>query len=215
MLRLTGVTLAGLLAIVALDFILAPLPSWARATLFFGWLASIGVGAVVLVLIPFFSKLPLVRLARWLEERHPELQERISTTLELADHPEGVSPALLEELSEEAAADMGSMDPNQEVRTRRVRASMWPAVSCLTSIVTLLVIWPNEMGRLLVRAVLPFSELGNAGAFRFEVAPGDLEVLEGDEFTLELSYTGELNKPLELVMDKGDERVVEELTPVA
>lgn len=213
LLRLAGVALVGLLVIVALDFLLAPLPSLARAVLFYGWLAAMAVAAVVFLILPLMSPLPLVRLARWLEERHPELQERISTTLELAGHPEGISPALLEELSEEAAADMTSLDPHQEVQTRRVRASMWPALSSLAAMVVLLVIWPQEMGRLLTRAVLPFSELGNAGAFRFEVAPGDLEVLEGDEFTLDLTYTGELKGPLELIMDRNGERVVEELTP--
>ena len=66
----------------------------------------------------------------------------------------------------------------------RVRASMWPAVGSLAAILILLAIWPQEMGRMLARAVQPFPSLGNAGAFRFEVASRDLEFLERHPFEL-------------------------------
>ncbi|MDB4457228.1 hypothetical protein N9019_02600, partial [Akkermansiaceae bacterium] len=81
----------GLLVIVALDFFLAPLPSWARGTLFFGWLTAAGLAAILFIAKSLLTKISLVKLARWLEERHPEVQERISTALELSDHPEGIS----------------------------------------------------------------------------------------------------------------------------
>ncbi|MDA7866278.1 hypothetical protein N9A70_05835, partial [Akkermansiaceae bacterium] len=213
MLKTTSVILVGLLAIVAIDFFLAPLPSWARAGLFFAWLAAAGIAVVLFIAKPLLTKITLVKLARWLEERHPEVQERISTALELSNHPDGISPELLTELSNEAAADINTVDPRKEVAGSRVRRSMWPVATSLVAILVLVAVWPREMSRLLTRAVSPFTELGNAGAFRFEVKPGDLEVLEGDEVQIDLTYTGELNKPLELVFERNGNIVTETLEP--
>ncbi|MFT6180271.1 MAG: hypothetical protein ACI9NQ_000525 [Paracoccaceae bacterium] len=213
LLRTFGVVLGWLLLIVALDYLLAPLPSWARAGLFFLWLAAIAVASVFFILRPMTGKLPLVRLARWLEDRHPEVQERISTALELSAHPEGISPALLAELSREAATDISILDPREEVQTKRVRRSMVPVGGALVALIALVAVWPQEMGRLLTRAVSPFTELGNAGAFRFEIQPGDFELLEGDELSIDLTYTGSLSKPLELVIEKDGETLSETLQP--
>ena len=69
------------------------------------------------------------------------------------------------------------------------------------------------MSRLLTRAVSPFTELGNAGAFRFDISPGDLEVLEGDKVEIDLTYTGDLEKPLQLVIEKNGNLISETLEP--
>ncbi|MDA7609561.1 hypothetical protein N8660_04120, partial [Akkermansiaceae bacterium] len=215
MLKTASVVLIGLLAIVALDFFLAPLPSWARTTLFFGWIIASGLAAVIFIAKSLLTKISLVKLARWLEERHPEVQERISTALELSDHPEGISPELLLELSNEAVADIGTVDPNEEVAGSRVRRSIWAVTTCLVAIIALVAIWPREMSRLLTRAVSPFTELGNAGAFRFDMSSGNLEVLEGDNVQIDLTYTGDLEKPLQLVIEKNGNFISETLEPSA
>lgn len=215
LLKTVSVVLIGLLAIVGIDFFLAPLSSRARAGLFFAWLAAGGASTIVFTIKPLLSKISLLKLARWLEERHPEVQERISTALELSDHPEGISPELLSQLSSEAAEDIGRVDPHVEVAGSRVRQSMWSVAACLVAIMILVVVWPREMGRLLTRAVSPFTELGNAGAFRFQINPGDLEVLEGDEVQIDLSYTGDLEKPLQLVIEKNENLVAETLEPIS
>ena len=212
-LKTTSVVLIGLLAIVALDFFLAPLPSWARGMLFFGWLSAAGLAAILFIAKSLLTKISLVKLARWLEERHPEVQERISTTLELSDHPEGISPELLLELSNEAAADINKVDPNEEVAGSRVRRSIWSVATCLVAIIVLVAIWPREMNRLLTRAVSPFTELGNAGAFRFDISPGNLEVLEGDEIQIDLTYNGDLEEPLQLIIEKNGNLIAETLEP--
>jgi hypothetical protein len=213
LLRTASVVLGGLLLIVALDFFLAPLPAWARAGLFFAWLAAVTIASILFIFRPLLTRISLVRLARWLEDRHPEVQERISTALELSDHPEGISPELLDDLSQEAATDIRAFDPREEVQTKRVRKSLWPAAVALVALLVLVAVWPREMGRLLTRAVSPFSGLGNAGAFRFEIEPGNVELLEGDELKIDLTYTGSLRKPLELVIDKDGQILTESLQP--
>lgn len=213
LLRTSTVLVGGLLLTVALDYFLAPLPALARAVLFFLWIAAIVVAVIVFILKPMSGKLTLVRLARWLEHQHPEVQERISTALEISERPGGISPDLLAALSKEAALDMSALDPRQEVRTKRIRRSMWPAAAVTVAILVLVAIWPREMGRLITRAVSPFSELGNVGAIRFEIQPGDLEVLEGDEIDLDFVYTGALERPLELLIEKDGEVFSEILKP--
>jgi len=211
--RTATVLLGGLLLIVALDYFLAPLPAMVRGGLFFLWLAAILAAVVIFIVIPISAKLSLVRLARWLENQHPEVQERISTALEIAERPEGISPELLSELSREAALDVSALDPRREVQSKRIRRSIWPAIGITAAILVLMAVWPREMGRLLTRAISPFSELGNAGAFRFELKPGDLEVLVGDAIALDLTYTGSLDKPLELLIERDGKVVSETLTP--
>ncbi len=211
--RTTTVVLGGILLIVTLDYFLAPLPSLVRAGLFFLWLAAMLAAFVLFIVIPMSARLSLVRLARWLENQHPEVQERISTALEIAERPEGISPELLDALSKEAALDVSALDPQKEVQTKRIRRSILPAIGMTAAILVLMAIWPREMGRLLTRAISPFSELGNAGAFRFELKPGDLEVLEGDEFALDLTYVGSLEKPLELLLERDGKIIAETLTP--
>ena len=215
LLRTLSVILGGLFILVALDYFLAPLPSSVRGILFFGWLAVVGYGLFRFLIRPLTRKITLVRLARWLEERHPEVQERISTALELSDHPEGISPALLTELSKDAAKDVGDINPTDEVRSTRVKKSLWPAAAMAIALVSMLVIWPREMSRLIARAISPFSDLGNVGAFRFTINPGDMEVLEGDEVVIEMTFEGELEGDLEFMVEKNGEVLTESLSPVA
>ncbi|MGJ8695227.1 MAG: hypothetical protein ACSHYF_02845 [Verrucomicrobiaceae bacterium] len=210
MVRFGSVVLGGLLLIAALDFIFAPLVTAIRVLLFFLWLAVMGWGLWSYLLRPLRRIISDVQLARWLEIRHPEVQERISTSLELAGSHEGISEELLAELSSEAATDLSGLDPEVEVTTRRVRKSVVPLAAMVGVIALLLAVFPQEMGRLLARAVAPFSTMGNAGGLRFEIMPGDQELIEGEPLLISLSYEGDLKEPLELVTRTSSGRELSE-----
>ena len=90
---LTTVALCGLLLIMAVDWFLAPVPTWARWALFGAWLVAVLLTAKH-ALSPVMRKISPVALARWLELRHPEMQERISTALELQGQERGISAGL-------------------------------------------------------------------------------------------------------------------------
>lgn len=182
---------AGLLLIAAIDFIFAPVPQVIRLVLFLCWLGSLGWAFYQALFRPLKQQIGDVKLARWLERRHPEVQERISTSLELSDHPEGVSTSLLDELSLEAATDLTSIDPSVEVSSKKIRRSLWSVVGLAAAIALLLAVYPQQMSRLLSRAISPFSDSGNAGAAQFTFEPGDIEVFEGDEVVINLTYEGE------------------------
>lgn len=200
---LATVFLAGLLLIMAADYFFAPLPNAARWLLFGAWLIVFGFAAKR-VLTPLFRKITLVRIARWIEARHPEMEERLSTVLELSKNDTGVSPELLEALGKAANEDITSVDPQIEVKSAQKRLRWGKPAAALAVVLALcLAIWPKEVSRLLVRAVAPFSDIGNAGAVKFTIDPGNLEVMEGDAIRIRIGYTGK-EQQIGLVMKMND-----------
>jgi hypothetical protein len=180
--------LGGLLLIMAADYFFAPLPVVARWVLFGAWLIVLATAAKT-VLAPLFRKISLVQIARWIESRHPEMEERLSTVLELSKNDGGVSPELLEAIGRAAGQDITKVDPLGEVKSAQTRRR-WgkPAIALGVILVISLIVWPQEASRLLVRAVAPFSNVGNAGAAKFKITPGDLEVMEGDRLEINIAY---------------------------
>ncbi|MEK7954429.1 hypothetical protein WKV53_28185, partial [Luteolibacter sp. Y139] len=193
------VMLGGLLVMMALDHFLAPLPQAARWAMFGVWVLGT-LAAAAIGLRPLLRKIGLVQVARWIEGRHPEIEERMSTVLELGGGHGGVSESLLEELAKAAGDDVGKVDARAELKAVGA-AKKWarPAIAFAALLLLLFVVWPKEAVRLAVRAVAPFSTLGNAGALKFSVKPGNVELLEGDALEIAIKYDGPA-KDLEVVM---------------
>ena len=129
---ITAVTaLAGLLALVALDLAVraaarrssAGCARWSGPPRWPAWPA-------VWWWLPLRQPLDLIRIARWLEIHHPELDERISTVLEVAGHDDSAtSLQLLDELAKHAVRSLDQINPQVEVSNRRVRHWLWPAAA--------------------------------------------------------------------------------------
>lgn len=206
------VSLGGLLALMAVDYFFAPLPVSVRWGLSLAWLGGV-LGAARFGFAPLLRPIGLLQVARWLETRHPEMEERLSTVLELEHQSGGVSPELLASLARAAEADAGKVDAVVEVKSART-TNRWgrPAVALAALMVLGFVVWPGEASRLLVRAVVPFSERGNVAAGRFSVKPGNLEVLAGDAVRIETNYNGR-EKNLELWMElEGGRKISQPMT---
>ncbi len=201
------VLLGGLAIMMALDHFLSPLPKSVRWLMFGVWILSVLV-AVRFGFAPMRRKIGLVQVARWLEVRHPEIEERLSTVLELQESGSGVSESLLAALAKAANADAGKVDAKLEVQSART-TKRWasPAVGLALLLLVAFIVWPSETTRLLVRAVAPFSDLGNAGAGRFAIHPGNLELIDGDKLELIASYDGP-ETSAELWMDFQDGKKV-------
>ena len=206
------VSLGGLFVLIAVDYFLSPLPAALRWGMTGAWLLAV-LAAARFGTVPLLKPIGLLQVARWLEGRHPEMEERLSTVLELSGDPSGVSHELLESLARAAEIDAGKVDVSLEVNAARTtRRWARPAAALAVLMLLALVIWPGETSRLLVRAVAPFSAAGNAGAGRFTVKPGDLEVLEGDAVRIETKYDGRA-KVLQLVMHlEGGREIQQELS---
>ena len=201
------VALGGLIAMMAADYFFAPLPLALRWAMFAVWLLVI-LAAARFGFGPLLKPIGLLQVARWLEVRHPEMEERLSTVLEMAHGSEGVSSDLLASLARAAELDAGKVDVVGEVMAART-SRRWGRPASVLAVVILLtfVLWPHQASRLFVRALAPFSNVGNAGAGRFVVKPGNIEVLAGDAVRVEAAYDGRERNP-ELWMEFEDGRKI-------
>jgi hypothetical protein len=211
-----AVLLFALLVLVVVDQRFAPLPTGLRWAMFLGWMLLGGGVAWWRLIRPLSEPLDTVRLARWLETRHPELDERASTVLELDEGrgTAGVSDTLLADLAVEAARDLDTIRPEHEVSLRR--AKPWLVVlGVLAGIwLFLFVLWPARTARHLARVLAPASDLGTA-SWRILVSPGDADVMEDNPVEIRVRIKGKPPEaPLQvvLVMDDGTE-VVESMRP--
>jgi hypothetical protein len=196
--------LGGLLALVAIDFMFAPLPGFVRWMCPFIWAVGVIVVAYLWWWLPLRKPLELVRVARWLETHHPELDERISTVLEVSKHGgSGMSGQLIGQIAKEAAASLDDINPKVEVSTRRARRWLWPAAALLVIWSALFALWPDPTARHVVRALVPTSNLGNA-AGRITVTPGSIELIEGDPLQITARHSAGPATRLELVLHLTD-----------
>ena len=166
---------------------------------------------------PLCRKISLTAVARWVETRHPELQERISTAVELLgaghDAQDQGSRELLQAVVQDAVADVGRMDPVQDLSNRRTRPAKWLAGSAVAALLALCAIWPGQIPRLLARAVAPMADVGNAWADRLRVITQSQVVAIGDPLSIEVALSGKQER-VELHLTGPDgQPVVEMLQP--
>lgn len=144
---------------------------------------------------PLSRKFTLTHIARILEIRHPELQERISTAVELmsSEDPESIrgSEELIAAVVDSAVIDVEAVDPKVEFGAAKVSRFVKIAAVAILLLAVLFLIWPNQAGTLLMRAVAPFLNVGNAWADTLTVTPGDARVPIGDPVTIEMTVQHE------------------------
>ncbi len=195
----------GLLLAMSLDFFVGAPSERIRWIIRIVWLGGIAIVAGLYLIRPLSRKISLMQIARWLEIRHPEVEERISSALQCARNPDGVSPDLVMDLCSSAAMDVQNFHPVKEIKGKSARRSLNVCLTLLSSLILLLALWPGQVGRLFLRTVSPFSTLGNAGAVQFKIEPGDFEMLEGEDQILTFQYQGDLNEPFRFVTEFAEE----------
>ena len=189
------IVLRGLCATVAtaLGALLVVMAIDATITIFsatWRWLLSMAAyGAAIAVALwylvrPLARSFTLAGIARAIELRHPELQEHISSAVELLtsdDAPElRGSDQLIAALVQQATANVQRIQPHREFTLRPARPFLI-AAACVVGILVLLVAaWPDEALFLLKRASAPFINLPNLHARDLRVFPGDKVVAEGE-----------------------------------
>lgn len=178
-----AVALGSVLAVMAVDAGFTLFSPWSR------WMLSGAAYLAILAAAAWFIARPLARsytlagMARIIEARHPEMQERISSVVEILtsqDSPElRGSEALIQALTREAVRDAMIVKPKQEVTMRRVTPFMVTMSVLLAIFLGLLVMLPRQTAFLLARAAVPFANLPNVFATDLKVSPGDVVVAEG------------------------------------
>lgn len=151
------------------------------------WLLALAT-ALFAVVMPLCRRLDFRRMSRALDARHSENEECLSTMVELTESDAakaGFSAslfALVCNLSEDAAA---RVDVRREFPLR-------PALKRLSAFLLLVVVLgagvafsPNLVGRLFLRAVAPWADVGNLYANDVKVKPGDVVALSGTVVRIE------------------------------
>jgi len=186
-----AVALACLLVIMALDATLTLFSATVRWALTLGALAVVLVAAWWYLFRPLSRRFSLTSMARILEIRHPELQERISTAVELlsSDDPDSIkgSQELIAAVVDSAVVDVGTVDPRSEFTPLRAVRFITFAAAGAGVLILLLAVWPQQSWTLLTRAIAPFLNIGNAYADSLVVDPGDLRVVTGSQVTVTAS----------------------------
>ena len=168
--------------------------------------------ALWLLILPIAKTITLTGIARAIETRHPELQERLSSAVELLtshDIPEiRGSETLIAALVAEASQDATRVKARAEVPLRAARPYLLAAVGVLIVFGGLWMLYPSITSRLLKRAVAPFMNLPNISADMLVVNPGDAILAEGQrlEIQVEVRNTAVKRCSLRKTLPDGAER---------
>ena len=189
-----AVALGCALAIMAVDaavLIFSPTVRWGLSGL--GLAATLATAWSSLVL-PLSQRLTLTRMARVLETRHPELQERISSAIELlsmgGDAANRGSEQLIALLAHDAQADMRAVQPRREFTGRSVKPALVAAAVVMAVFGLLFAAWPRQTVLLFKRAVAPYEDFASLQGEGLLVEPGDVVRLQGEELFIRLVANG-------------------------
>lgn len=152
----------------------------------------------VLTLWRRMRRVPSSRLlASVLDARHPEHEECLSTLVEIAERAKegrsNLSPVLVSTLAARCSVAAGRLTPAREFTNRRVRWCLWSLLALFAALVAALVTMPNLAGRLFVRAVLPWVDVGNLYEDDLTVSPGDVVALVCTEIRIEATADASLH----------------------
>lgn len=212
-----AVAVAALLGIMAIDAMIVIFSSAVRWTL---W--SVGVIAVVATFLvafvrPLRRRLSAAEVATLIERNHPELEERLSTVVELIQQgDDGASARLMEAITLDAVRDVGTLSPENDLKPRTVKPRLVAALVALGVLGALFVVFPQATFRLAARALLPAIELDNIYASGIRVTPGDRILLEGTPFTVNVAVDAGFPDRvfMRTCVDGGDE-TVERMTRIS
>ncbi|MDY7011385.1 MAG: hypothetical protein SVV80_11645, partial [Planctomycetota bacterium] len=172
-----------MLASMGIAVIWLPTETWQHYALTFLWLGVAAAAASAWLIRPLAKSFSLAGIARVIEQRHPELQERISSTVELlssGDSPEiRGSQTLIDALVAEAVGDARAVRAKREITFRKVRPPLYVLGGAVAVIVILLSLYPRPVGRLLAKTVAPYLNLPNIYADSLRITPGDCVLAEG------------------------------------
>ena len=138
----------------------------------------------------------LPQLAREADARHPELQERLATLVDVVAREKrgeatGASDALLALLAREADAQMEAYDCRREFPMGSIFRWLLPAFVLMLLFAGAW--WQRpELTRCLAQRVLtPWVDMGNLHADRLRVEPGDLTVVAGTNIAISVTATAD------------------------
>lgn len=153
---------------------------------------ALGLGAAVRwVVVPVCRRIDTAALAAVIEEKYPDLGERLTSAVELAhDSDEGHgSPIFISLLLEETAKQSEYLDFRPAVPVRRVGILAVLAVGMVLLLGSPMYLWPEPYGVLAQRLLQPWVVPPVAPPFDLSVSPGDVVAALGRTVTLSAHLT--------------------------
>jgi hypothetical protein len=195
------------LVIMAIDagvMIISPGVRWALSITALACVLATGWNAL---LRPLLRPLSLTRMARVLETRHPELQERISSAIELLSMGGTAgatgSEQLIQLLARDAETDMRGVQARREFTGRSLKPALVSASVIGGVFALLFVAWPHQTSLLFARAVAPYANLSDLQGAGLSVEPGDALRLEGSDLVIRLRVEGRAPARAEVHTESG------------
>ena len=188
-LRGLAATLAALLAaallVMAVDAKFTLFSDFARFALTAALYASVVLTAWFALVRPLRRPLDRLRVAKILDDRHPEHEECLTTLVEIVADARsrgrlGCSQALFDILSRKAETAAHALVTEREFTARTIRRRLGWLMGAAAVLALSFVLVPHVAGRLFLRAVAPWVDVGNLYANDITVTPGDLVVLAGE-----------------------------------
>jgi hypothetical protein len=177
---------AAILADYGLD--LSPL---IRQVLFSVWL-GLGAGLLLLgVVVPLCRRIDATALAALIEQKYPDLGERLTSAVELAHAPaEGHgSPVLIALLMDETEKQTTRIDFRPAMPARRAGVLAGLAAITVLLAATPAFVWPQQYADLTQRFFRPWTVAPAVAPYALEVTPGDAIAGRGRSVTLSAHLT--------------------------
>lgn len=145
-----------------------------RAGAFVGFLATLYFA----LLRPLLKRITDVQLARWIEERHPDLSDRFVTAVEFTseNNRQPASGAIVGRLVEDADRQAASVNLDYVIRRNDLWAYASAAVSCVMLLIGVLVYGPRQIVSGVTQLAAPASLVAPADALSITVKPGTTRV---------------------------------------
>ncbi len=210
-LAVLGAALVSLVVIMCIDWAFDLEHKALRLLLTVSGLVVTLVTAWQYLLKPLARRLAYPTVARWLEQHHPEIQERISTAISLSKSDQGVPQGFVKQLLDQATADAAKIDPKKELTAKAARKPLWTAGIGGLALLALFIAAPSVFPVLFRRAVTPLADRGNihSAAVRFLTADGQT-VAMNDAFAVEAAYKASRDQRAVIVLTYPDGTEVRE-----
>ena len=163
----------------------AGMPDWVRWPLAsLAWIAVLAAAGYFLR--PALRRRSLADAAFLVEGRHPTIQERLSSAVELAGEEQTFagSPVLVRHLVRQAEADAAAVKPETVVPADAVRKWAYVLVPLLALWLLVAILAPLPLLGGLFRVFMPWRDKLPAMLTRVAVTPGDVTVAEGDSLEI-------------------------------
>jgi hypothetical protein len=145
------------------------------------------------------------RIAHYIEEHFPELEQRLITSMEFGENAKTAgSPLLVEKLWEDTAARLGTLDIAPVATVRNA----WPAAGTAVLMIGALTfaIWHwGDFSRAGRRLLIPWDRTGATEAAPVELAvqPGTIRIQRGNDVMLVASIENAVPKQVDLHLNSG------------